>query len=163
MDYKTYSDTISVETMINAQFAQNLTRHFPQINHLNQECESVNLSPPIVATPKSSPSIGFISNGSPSSQENMSPSPDQRNNIFNGYQNHPNNNFISTSPSHQFTTTSPPLKKSFCIDVLLAKNQSDRDGSDDSSENNRFLKDEDRRYDSERNEFTPSPDERNSR
>lgn len=154
----------SVETMINAQFAQNLTRHFPQINHLNQECESVNLSPPIVATPKSSPSIGFISNGSPSSQENMSPSPDQRNNIFNGYQNHPNNNFLSTSPSHQFTTTSPPLKKSFCIDVLLAKNQStDRDGSDDSSENNRFLKDEDRRYDSERNEFTPSPDERNSR
>lgn len=135
--------------MINAQIAQNLTRHFPQINHLNQDCES------LTTTPKNSPS----------SQENMSPSPDHRNNIFNGYQNHPNNNFISTSPNHQFTTTSPPLKKSFCIDVLLAKNQSsnDRDGSDDSSENNRFLKDEDRRYDSERNEFTPSPDERNSR
>lgn len=152
--------------MINTQIAQNLTRHFPQLNHLNQECESVNLSPTIaVPSPKISPSIGFQSNGSPSSQENMSPSPDQRNNIFNGYQNHPiNNNFISTSPNHQFTTTSPPLKKSFCIDVLLAKNQStDRDGSDDSSENNRFLKDEDRRYDSERNEFTPSPDERNSR
>lgn len=105
------------------------------------------------------------------SPDNLSQSPGEHknNNLYNGYNNNGttvggvnHQRFITKSPTE--FTTSPPLKKSFCIDALLAKNQSERDANSDDSNsetNQKYIKDDDdeRRYMTDRRDFTPSPDD----
>lgn len=68
--------------------------------------------------------------------------------------------FIRSSPPNQYTT-SPPLKKSFCIDALLAKNQENNNHHDElvNPDINRFM----REVDNARNEYdrSVSPDDGN--
>ena len=141
--------------------------------------QGYNLNSTAAAPPQSSPPthpalIAQAQNQSfsPRSQEAMSPTPEDRH-YTNGYQ--PNGNFTQSNYIHrigvndsknQYTLSPPPLKKSFCIDALLSKNQSENNNDERSAANvNRFLTDEDsfRKYTDDRAECTPSPEDDTSR
>lgn len=100
---------------------------------------------------------------SPHSQEAMSPSAEKLNS--NGY-SHSNEIYQHMSTNH--FTSSPPPRKSFCIDALLSKSQSGLCGdinADRSIHANDCMTDEEalKRFSEDRKDSTPSPDDAISR
>lgn len=103
---------------------------------------------------------------SPQSQEAMSPSAEKSNS--NGY-SHSNDIYqhnLKMSTNH--FTSSPPPRKSFCIDALLSGNQSGLCGdinAERSIHSNDCMTDEEalKRYSEDRKDLTPSPDDAISR
>lgn len=98
---------------------------------------------------------------SPHSQEAMSPSADKLNS--NGYSH---SNEIYQHSNH--FTSSPPPRKSFCIDALLSKNQSGLCGDMNAERSvhvNDCMSDEEalKRFSEDRKDLTPSPDDAMSR
>lgn len=161
-----------------------LTPH-PIVNSMPHQPEFLSNSPP---------SHHSLSPPPLSQESPMSPSPEHRNNNGNsgpppppppstdGYQ--PNgiyldNNYLprttigsnnNNSIMSQYTMSTSPPKKSFCIDALLSKTQTDQQQHNNgdrsvSPNSNRFLSDEDnfRKYSEDRGDFTPSPDGDTSR
>lgn len=100
---------------------------------------------------------------SPQSQEAMSPSAEKMNS--NGY-SHSNEIYQHMSTNH--FTSSPPPRKSFCIDALLSTQKSGLCGeinAERSIHGNDCMTDEEalKRFSEDRKDLTPSPDDAMSR
>lgn len=156
---------------------QNLMQFIKQSSNENEVSRlQIMNTPPRMTSPRltNSPSsnnnnsnrMHIVSPLNRSSPDNLSSSPtDQNRYIQNGsYQSNNNinqnhHNVSSNSTTNQ-CTISPPLKKSFCIDALLAKNQGESIIHENTnSEIDRFLKNDDDDDDCQRYDRSPNSED----
>ncbi len=166
--------------MLSAQMTRSITNflapsaQFKTSDHItlsNRLSSSFYLTDKSEAMPQRSEYNNSIENNSspinchsPHSQEAMSPSAEKLN--TNGY-SHSKEIYQHMSANH-FTTSSPPPRKSFCIDALLSENQSALCGdinAERSIHANDCMTDEEalKRFSEDRKDLTPSPDDAISR
>lgn len=138
----------------------------------NRSSSSFYLTDKLEAMPHRSDYSNSIENNSspinchsPHSPEAMSPSAEKLN--TNGYSHSKDVYQQHISTTNHFTS-SPPPRKSFCIDALLSENQSGICGeitSDRSIHANDCMTDEEalKRFSEDRRDLTPSPDDAISR